>query len=402
MPSPRPLHHPRLAPQSPAPRPAPRHTPRRAPRRTPLMALAALVGLALLSAPARALAAPEEEEFPVTGSVSTSVAFNHGVFHPSAERNAGSAYNLPAADGFGWAVWGLSAGLSYNWEFSKDYSAIFVSGNVSFEQALMETMTRASTPTTQPYEVNISDIGLSLGWTLPKVDEWVKRLNANISLDFSVPSSRASRASGVLSSVNGTFSLGYATPIKLVFQGFASAGFNVLTSPTQQVDCELMPQYCAVSGADLGWSNSLFSWAGGLNAQYPLSFLHGLRVGLGYSIFGGYSAATFDGAATDALASPYAQSGHQVSMPMHRLGFALFYGFNRTASAAQQALNQSLQGQDQEEDSELLKRLSLRLGVGTMQRLYSADNTRVTFPLFDFETLQAARTSYSLSVQLAF
>lgn len=362
----------------------------------------ALCLAALTSAAQTAHAKPEEEEFPVTGSVSTSVAFNHGAFYPSAKSNAGAAYNLPDSDGFGWASMGLAAGLSYNWEFSKDYSALFISGNVSFEQALMETVTRASTPTTQPYEVNISDIGLSAGWTLPKVDQWVERLNANISLDFTIPSSRASRATGAVSSVNGTLSLSYATPIRLVFQGFASAGFNILTSPTQQVDCELMPQYCEVSGADLGWTNSLFAWGSGLNAQYPLPFVNGLRIGMGYSIFGGYGAGTFGGASTDPLASPYAQSGYQLSMPMHRLGFALTFGFNRTGSAAQQALNQSLQSQEQEEEGELLKRLSVRLGFGTTQRLYSADNQRVTFPLFDFETLQASRTSYSLSAQLAF
>ncbi len=362
----------------------------------------ALCLAALTCAAQPAHAKPEEEEFPVAGSVSTSVAFNHGAFHPSAKSNGGGAYNLPEADGFGWAVMGLSAGLSYNWEFSKDYSAIFISGNVSFEQALMETMTRSSTPTTQPYEVNISDIGLSVGWSLPKVGDWVERLNANVSFDFSVPSSRASRASGAITSINGTFSLGYATPIKLVFQGFASGGFNILSTPTQQVNCDLMPQYCEVSGADLGFANSLFSWASGLNAQYPLPFIHGLRVGVGYSIFGGYSAATFGGSSTDPLASPYGQSGNQLSMPMHRLGFSLSYGFNRTASASQQALNQSLQSQDKEEDGELLKRLSLRLGMGTVQRLYSADNTRVTLPLFDFETKQASRTSYSLAIQLAF
>jgi hypothetical protein len=362
----------------------------------------ALCLAALMSAAQTAHAKPEEEEFPVTGSVSTTVAFNHGVFYPSAQNNLGATYNLPESDGFGWATMGLAAGLSYNWEFSKDYSAVFLSANVSFEQALMETMTRASTPTTQPYEVNISDIGLSAGWTLPKVDEWIKRLNANISLDFTLPSSRASRATGAVSSVNGTLSLGYATPIRLVFQGFASGGFNILTSPTQQVDCELMPQYCAVSGADLGWTNSLFGWAAGLNAQYPLPFINGLRIGMGYTIFGGYGAGTFGGPSSDPLASPYAQGGYQVSMPMHRLGFALNFGFNRTASAAQQALNQSLQSQEKEEESEILKRLSVRLGFGTTQRLYSADNTRVTFPLFDFETLQASRTSYTLSAQLAF
>ena len=225
----------------------------------------------------------------------------------------------------------------------------------------------------------------------------------NLSVNGSFPTSRASRSVGLISSTGLNLSVIYATPIKLVVQVFGSAGMNILENPTIQVDCELMPQYCAVSGADLGAPMSLFSWSTGGGFQYPLPFLAGVRVGAGYTIVGGFGAVSFSDTTADPFASPYAQSGTQWGVPFHRFGVSVIYGFNNTGSAAQQALNESLQSQQsKKEPSELLKRLSFRFGMGTTQRLYSMDNQRVTLPIFDLETQNLSRTSYSLSAQLAF
>lgn len=355
-----------------------------------------------LALPKIGQAKPDEESFPVVGSVSTGVAFNHSNFVASEQSEAAQSYGLSEASGFGWASVALSFGLSYNWEFSKDLSPIFISSGLSFSRALVETFSRASTPTTQPGEITIGDIGLSAGWGIPGFDKLLKGLSANFSVNGTLPTSRSSRSIGLISATGANLVLIYATPIKLIIQLFGSTGMNILEDTTIQVDCELMPQYCAVSGADLGAPNSRFSWGTGAGLQYPITLINGLRIGMSYRIFGGFGAASFGDPSSDTYASPYAQSGTQWGIPFHRMGFSLSYGFNTTGSAAQQALNQSLQSQTKEEPNEFLKRLSLSFGMGTGQQLYSMDNQRVTFPLFDFETKNLSRTSYSFNVQLAF
>lgn len=353
--------------------------------------------------PSEGQAKPDKEAYPVVGSVSTNVAFNHSNFVGAEQGGAASTYGLGEADGFGWASMGLNFGLSYNWRFSKDLDPIFFSGGLSFNRALVESFSRSRVaPTTQPGEINVGDISLSAGWGLPGVGDLLKGLMVNLSVGGTAPTSRMSRSAGVISATSTSISVIYSTPIRLVVQLFGSVGLNILESSTIKVDCELMPQYCAVSGADLGSSNSLFNWSTGGGIQYPLPFISGLRVGAGYSIFGGFGAVSFSDTNADPFASSYAQSGTQWSVPFHSFGVSLSYGFNATASAAQQALNESLQSQSKEEPNELLKRLSLRFGMSTGQRLYSMDNTRVTVPIFDFETKNISRTSYNFSVQLAF
>jgi len=366
-----------------------------------------LCALALtLALPSAGSAKPDKERFPVIGSVSTSVAFNHSNFVEAEQGGVAETYGLGEASGFGWASMALNFGLSYNWQFSKKVSPIFFSGGLSFNQALVESFSRAGTPTTQPQEVTIGDVSLSAGWGVPGVGKLLKGLMGNLSLNGTLPTSRASRSAGVISATNATAVLIYASPIRLIVQLFGSTGMNILERSTIQVDCALMPQYCSVSGADLGAANSRFNWAAGGGFQYPLSFIPGLRIGAGYSIFGGFGAVSYGDTTSDQFASPYAQSGTQWSVPFHRIGFSIAFGFNATGSAATQALNESLQGQSKgkkkTKENELLKRLSLRLGMGTGQRLYSMDNTRVTFPLFDFETKNLSRTSYNFSAQLAF
>ena len=360
--------------------------------------------LALMCAlPSAGHAKPDKDRYPVIGSVSSAVAFNHSNFVEAEQSADAQSYGLPESDGFGWARMSLNFGMSYNWKFSKDYSPIFLSSGLSFSQAIVESFSRA-TSTTQPGEVLVGDISLSAGWSLPGIGKLLKGLMANISVNGSLPTSRASRAAGLISATSSNLSIIYATPIKLIMQVFGSAGVNIRENPTLQVDCALMPEFCAVSGAGVGMPLSVFSWATGFGLQYPLPFINGLRVGGGYSIFGGFGGVSFGDTTADPLASQYGQSGTQWSVPFHRIGFSIIYGFNNTGSAATQALNESLQSQSKskKKPNELLKRLSLRLGMGTGQRLYSFDNKRVTLPLFDFETDNLSRTSYNFSVQLAF
>lgn len=366
------------------------------------LALTLALTLALGLTTARSASAkPKEEAFPVIGSVSTGVAFNHSNFVGSEQSAAAANYGAGESSGFGWSRMNINFGASYLWAFSKKLPPIFFSGGISMNRALSESNSRAGVPTTQPKEINISDMSLSAGWGVPGVGKLLKGLMANVSLNGSVPFSRASRSAGIISATSGTLSVIYASPIKLIVQTFASFGYNFLSNPTIEVDCELMPQYCEVSGADLGSPNSLSSWATGLGVMYPLP-INGLRVSGGYSIFGGFGAVSFADTGADPYASPYGQSGTQWSVPFHRMGFSLMYGFNNTGSAAQQAINDSVKGQLKEEESELLKRLSVRAGMSTGQRLYSMDNSRVTFPLFDFETNTKSRTSYNFTLQLAF
>ena len=119
-------------------------------------------------------------------------------------------------------------------------------------------------------------------------------------------------------------------------------------------------------------------------------------MGLTYRMFGSLLAATFPDTENDPLASDYAQSGDQVGALIHGTTLSFIYGFNRTASAAQEALNKSLGGDEEEEDS-FLTRLSIFISMTTNDRLYSSDGSRVTVPVFDFETDNRSRTTYTLS-----
>ena len=129
--------------------------------------------------------------------------------------------------------------------------------------------------------------------------------------------------------------------------------------------------------------------------QYPL--FSGLRAGVTYRMFGSLLATSFPDTTADPLASDYAQSGKQVGSLIHGTSFFFIYGFNRTASAAQQALNESLGDSGQEEEDRFLDRLSLSASMTTNDRFYSSDGDRVTLPFFDFETDNRSRTTYTFS-----
>ena len=202
-----------------------------------------------------------------------------------------------------------------------------------------------------------------------------------------------SRALGVKTYVSSFLSLIYATPFKLVIQGTSFVGYNVLDNPTIQIDCALSPQACQISGEDLGSPNDLMYWGGAINMQYPL--FSGLRAGFTYRMFGSLLAASFPEVESDPLASEYAQSGDQVGALIHGTSVFFIYGFNRTASDSTSA--QRVLGDGEQTEDRFLDRLSLSLSMTTNDRFYSSDGSRVTLPIFDFETDNRSRTTYTFT-----
>ena len=358
----------------------------------------------LLICPALVFAKPTKERYPIISSFSTGVSFNHSNFVGAETNSAASQYGLEEADGFGWATMSFNMSLSYLWKFSKKYSPLFFSGGVGFSRALSESFSRAGLSTVQPKQFNIQDLSVNMGWNLPKFSKKSK-LNVNAGLSISAPLSRASRSIGLASAISSRLALIYPTSLGFILQAVGFVGYNVLTTPTIQVDCALMPQYCRISGEDLGAPNRLVSWGGAVGTQIPL--FGGLRFSASYRMFGGMGAVQFPETADETLSSDYAQGGNQYAMPFHGTSFGLIFGFNQTGSAAVQALNESLRKgkkgkKKKKKEPSFLDNLNLSLSMSTGQRLYSFDNKRITVPLFDFETDNKSRTSYNFGANLAF
>ena len=355
-----------------------------------------LAALFIISATSSVEAKQAPEAYPLIGSVSTGVTWNHSNFVGAEQSAVADQYQLPSSDGFGWSILNINSGLSYTWTFSPKLPPLFFSGVIGFSRALSEGFNRAgilAAATTQPKRFYAQDASLSAGWSIPGVRSLIPRLSANIGLNGTIPFSMQSRSFGVKTYLSSFLSLIYATPFRLVIQGTSFVGYNVLENPTIQIDCALSPQACQISGEDLGSPNDLMYWGGAINMQYPL--FSGLRAGLTYRMFGSLLAASFP-ETDDPYASEYAQSGNQVGALIHGTSLFFIYGFNRTASAAQQALNESLGDSEQSEES-FLDRLSLSISMTTNSRFYSSDGSRITLPVFDFETDNRSRTTYTFT-----
>ena len=335
-----------------------------------------------------------KEEYPIVSSVSTSLTWNHSNFVSAATPSDARQYDLPEADGFGWSLLNLNMGLSRTWKFHPKLPPFFFSGGLGFTRALNEGFSRAGiipVATTQSKRIYVNDLSLSAGWSIPGVSKLAKRLAANLGVNGTIPFNVQTRALGIKSYLSSFLSLIYATSFKLVIQSTAFVGYNVLENPTQKIDCTLAPQACQISGEDLGSPNDLLYWGGAVNMQYPI--YGGLRIGLTYRMFGSLLAVAFP-EEPDEFTAEYAQSGKQVGALIHGTTLSFLYGFNRTASAAQEALNKSLGGDQQDQDS-FLNRLSFTFSITTNDRLYSADGSRITIPIFDFETDNRSRTTYT-------
>lgn len=347
---------------------------------------------------ASAQAKSELDPYPIMGAVSTRVSMNHSTFIKPVPSEANLKYDIPESSGFGWSTLSLNTSLSHIWQFNPKLPPIFFSGSIGFVRALSEGFNRAGAiapATTQPKQFYVQDLNLSAGWTIPNVNKLIPKLIANWGVGATVPFSLLSQAQNVKTYLSSFVALVYPTSFKLVIQGTGFAGYNVMDNPTQQIDCTISPDVCRISGEDLGNPNALMFWGGVINLQYPI--FGGLRIGAVYRMFGSLSAARFPEVAMDQYASPYAQSNQQYGALIHGTTFSLIFGFNRTASAAQQALNESLEGEQETEEDRFLDRLSINLSMTTNDRFYSADNSRVTVPVFDFETENLSRTIYALN-----
>ena len=366
-----------------------------------IILLVSVLVSALIYAPIQAK--PAKERYPIIGTVSTVLSFNHSNFVEDDQSAAAQEYGLPQASGFGWVNSILSTNLSYIMPTASGYSPLYISGGVSFSRVIKESFARPfGANTVQPKQFMLNDLSLNLGWGLPGFNKITKGLSSNVGLGLSAPFSRMSRATGLVTSISPSFTLSYATPFRVVVQATAFGGYNILENPTIQVDCRLLPDYCGISGEDLGIPNQLMSYGGSFSAQVPLT--GGFRLSLGYQLFGGTSAVTFPERENDPYASPYAQDENQYAGLFHGSVIAVIFGFNRAGSAAQQALNESLEGKKKKKkaaEPSFLSRLNLIFAMRTTQRFYSSDNTRVTVPIFDFETDNYSRTNYSFVIRFA-
>jgi hypothetical protein len=365
----------------------------------PLLSLS-FTALLTVSLSVTAMAKPEKERYPIVGAVSTGIGFNHSNFVSEEKSPEAAALGLQPASGFGWVTARFSTSLSYNYKFSDEYSPIYVSSGLSFSRALSESFSRAGLGTVQPKQFNIQDLSINLGWGLPGFKKISKNMSVNLGLGLTAPFSRPSRSTGLVTALSTSLAVSYRTPIKLALQVSGFFSYNVLENPTILVDCGLMPEYCRVSGEDLGAPNQLMSWGGRFGMQYPL--FGGLRIGVSYGMFGGMGAVLFPDS-TDAATSPFAQDGEQYGIPFHGSRISLAFGFNQTGSAAQQAMNKSVGSKKKsKKEKSFLDRVNLSLSMSTNQRLYSFDNKRITVPIFDFETNTKSRTSYGFGMQVAF
>lgn len=351
-----------------------------------------------------AYAKPEKESFPIIGSVSTVLSFNHSNFVSEDQSADADKYGLPTSSGFGWVNSRLVTSLSYILPTTKGQSPIYISGGIGFSRAIKESFSRAGLNTVQPKQFVINDLGVNLGWGLPGFNKISKSLNGNVGLGITAPFSRVSRSTGLVTSFNPSLSISYLTPIRVVVQFTGFGGYNILEKPTIQVDCRVSPDYCRISGQDLGAPNQLINYGGNLAVQIPLG-ASGFRFGMGYTISAGMGAVKFPERESDEYASTYSQSENQYSRPGHSTSFQLIFGFNRAGSAAQQALNESLEGDKKKtkksKEPSFLSRLNFVLAMSTRQALYSSDNKRITVPIFDFETDNYSRTSYAFVVRVA-
>ena len=157
--------------------------------------------------------APKDiETYPIIGSVSTSINWNHSNFVSAQQSEAAQEYGVGTSDGFGWSLLNINNALSYTWRFSPTLPPLFFSGGIGFTKALSEGFNRAGiipSATTQPQVFYVQDMNLSMGWSIPKVSSLIPRLNANIGLNGSVPFSVQSRAWGIKTYLSSFLSLSF-------------------------------------------------------------------------------------------------------------------------------------------------------------------------------------------------
>ncbi|MEE2643326.1 MAG: hypothetical protein VYD19_00200 [Myxococcota bacterium] len=352
------------------------------------LATAVVLSLSCLAATAQG----GEESYPLSGIVGTSLAFNHSNFVSTEQSEAASSYGIPEQSGFGTVNSRLGVGVFYNQSLGEGLPPLTIGSSLGFSRALQESFSRAGLPTSQPKQFVLQDSGVSLNWNPPI---GFQALILSTGLSATIPLSRSSQSIGLITRLSPNISLTFITPIKLFLTLSAGLSYNFYEDPTIQVDCELMPEYCAVSGADLGAPNQLLSYNTGLSFTY-ISPIRGLRIGGGYSISAGLSTLTFE---NDSVASPFGQVGNQFSFPGHSTRIGLSYGFRQPGGGSAAVLDAALSGEQEQKEPSIIERFTFGVSMSTFQSFYSSNNKRVTVPVFDLETQNKSRTTYIFSVR---
>ncbi|MCA9527177.1 MAG: hypothetical protein KC549_12865 [Myxococcales bacterium] len=329
----------------------------------------------LVAALALGLALPafaEDESFPISGSLSTGVSFNHGNFTDLGGVEGGAGYvrgSLSGSVGYTLPVEGLSASASF-----------------SLTKPLEENFVRAS-GATQPGKTEISDIGLGLGYDIATLGP----VNLGSSLDLVVPLSNASRAAGLITNISPGLSASVKLPAGFSLSAGAGLSYNVNEDATQQLDCDEFRDLCDQLGGagGLGQPNSLwgFSANGGLGWKAPLP---GLSLRAGYSWGTGLSAVEFK---KDEFTSEFAQTGAQLQGDSHGTSFGISYTPSPMVEVPEGEKAPAPEGA-----WAALGHFTLSLSMSTRQSFYSSDGSRVTVPIFDFETGTQQRTVYGISL----
>ncbi|MFN3201539.1 MAG: hypothetical protein ACE366_24265 [Bradymonadia bacterium] len=319
----------------------------------------------------------ESEEFPISGFVRTSYRFNHSNFASTESDNVD----------LGFGVGTLQAVLFY-----QPTPKIFLYSALWFDKALHEGFERpplSPAPSTRSRTTQSRDLLVGGQYNLGTIPGIGVMVFTN--MDFSIPTSQLSRTSGQMLSVSPGLQLVRPIPGGVVTLN-GSAFYNFNEDPTLQIDCDVAPQNCAVSGADLG-SPVLESGVGGsLGVNY--------RIAKGLLFRGGYDITSFFNANSverDEFTAPVdgIQEGTQLAT-LHGTSFSLQLAFKQPGGGANQALN-DLQGEGANEES-FLNNLQFAIAMRTLMPLYDQQGDSVTNPIFDFESDTHRRTQYTVSI----
>lgn len=297
--------------------------------------------------------ADAEPAFPVSGSVGFSYKFNHANFTPTESDQADfgtqqGSFNAKAHYPF-LEKFALDLSLSASKEFAKSYYGA-----------------NSSQTTIKSTDFSDSSLGLSGEiYTIPVLD-----ISIGASLGASIPTSKASQAAKIYTTVGPGISLGWEWKRLSLGAGF-DASYTFAKYRTIHIEGDSAAPNVVQSRSDTG--DPLGLWDLSESFDIGVKILDNLSFSTGYSM--SHSLLATSGK-SDQYTSEYAETGDQWSMPSHGVSFGLRWGaFEKT---------------------------SVSLGMSTRQALYDKRNSSKTVPIFDWETDTHERTKYSLGVSQAF
>ncbi len=330
---------------------------------SPMCALAEeTTATAAPEATATAEAAPEEapkaeedaeEAFPVSGSVGMSYRFNHANFTPTESDKAA----------FGTQQGSLSVKAHYGFleRFALDV-------NLSASKELADSYYGANSSQTSIKSTDFSDSSVSLSadiYTIPVVD-----ISISAGLSGTIPTSKASQAAKIYTTVAPSLSLGWEWKRLSLGAGF-EAGYTFAKYRTYHIEGDSAARNVAQSGSDTG--DPLGLWDLSESFDLGVKILDALSFSTSYSVSHNLLATS---GKEDAYTSPYADTGDQWGMVSHGFSFGLRW--------------------------KALEKTSLSVSMSTRQPLYNKRGTEKTVPIFDWETDTHERTKYGISVSQSF